>query len=136
LRKKYNIDAFGRYRGGLPNRKGENRGSALGEPGTMYNPVDMQNKDDNFPDYDHVDAHKAESFKVFHEDEREFRTTKWPWTTLHVDYHFFRMGENWRLFKTVVYLLFIFPVLGHAIYRYGSRVEHLCNFLFLSLRES
>jgi|LakMenEpi03Aug12_release.lakeMendotaPanAssembly.Ray.scaffolds.fasta_scaffold85749_3 hypothetical protein len=31
-----NIDEFGRYKGGLPQRYGNLRGSALKEPGVLY----------------------------------------------------------------------------------------------------
>lgn len=36
LKKKANIDEFGRYKGGLPKRKSDIRGDSLGKTGTMY----------------------------------------------------------------------------------------------------
>ena len=73
-----NIDIFGRYKGGLPNKKnGLVRGSALMAPGFYHDNMPMESND--VPDYQSVDAQKAESFKDFHQDEREFRTAKWTW---------------------------------------------------------
>ena len=76
-----NIDQFGRYKGGLPNKKGKHRGGAMGEPGYMAHQTEIEEKMDNHPEYISVTAEKAESFKNFHQDEREARTMKWPWYT-------------------------------------------------------
>lgn len=46
--KKYNVDKFGRYRGGLPRPETENRGNALGPIGTLYHPHDSIDED-SFP---------------------------------------------------------------------------------------
>ena len=107
-----NLDEFGRYRGGLPNRKGFERGSAIGEIGTLYHLNDFEYKKDMFPEYTKVDQTTAESFKNFHQDEREYRTMKKTWNTMKVDYNFFTFKNSrakywsfWRLFILILILL-------------------------------
>lgn len=56
--------------GGVPQKQGKIRKNALGEPGTHYIPTDIEDQVDDNPEYDYIDAYKAESFKNFHQDER------------------------------------------------------------------
>lgn len=58
MKKMLNIDQFGRFKGGLPNKKGKNRGTALGEPGTRY--VDEHvDRLDPYPEYPTVSEERA-----------------------------------------------------------------------------
>ena len=76
IAKKFNLDAFGRYRGGVPQKNSEFRGSARGEIGELHKQADI---DEAFPEYSQVTSEVADSFKEFHQDERGARTRRWPW---------------------------------------------------------
>ena len=52
----------------------------------MHHMNDFEYEKDMFPEYGKVDAAAAESFKGFHQDEREYRTSKRTWYTMSVDY--------------------------------------------------
>jgi hypothetical protein len=65
-----------------------------------------------------VTAEKAESFKNFHQDEREARTMKWPWFSSEVDYGFFTLRhfrkKIWPKLQLVVLLFYIIPTLYYT----------------------
>ena len=66
---------------------------------------------DKFPEYGKVDAETAESFKEFHQSERESRKRKWPWTKLEIDYHYFSLKSAWWPYlKVLVLLLVVLPI--------------------------
>ena len=55
FKRKYNIDEFGRFRGGVPNKKkGTIRGTALETPGKFFSHVVHQDTVDTDPDYQYV----------------------------------------------------------------------------------
>lgn len=70
MKQKLNIDEFGRYRGGLPNKTGLLRGKSRSPAGVMHRAVEVEEELDRFPEFHNVTAEKAESFKNFHQDER------------------------------------------------------------------
>ena len=80
VRKKLNIDEFGRYKGGLPRKStvnsGQNRGGAANRPGLFATRLDIENYADRFPEYNIVDSEVAESFKNYHQKDRRDRTVK------------------------------------------------------------
>ena len=114
-----NIDEFGRFKGGLPNKAGEHRGKAKGPIGETINQTVIEEELDNHPEYHSISAEKAESFKGFHQDEREARTMKWPWFSFEVDYEFFRFSQfrrrTWPVIKWTVILLYILPTFFFAL---------------------
>lgn len=83
--KQYNIDKFGRYKGGVPRRNTTWRGTSLGETGTLFSRAHTYDVD-KFPEYTAVDMERAESFKNFHQNERIHRTAKRPWYKVEIDY--------------------------------------------------
>jgi hypothetical protein len=65
-----------------------------------------------------VTAEKAESYKNFHQDEREARTMKWPWFTFEVDYQFFTFRyirkQVWPKLQLLILFFYIVPTLYYA----------------------
>ncbi len=63
-RKRFNVDEFGRCKGGVPRKElGEIRGNAFGEPGSLHN-VDYHNfKNTPLPDSQFVTREDALAFK-------------------------------------------------------------------------
>lgn len=117
LRKQLNIDEFGRYRGGLPKYKGwTNRGGAEGAPGEFHNPMLSESQD--VPDYQSVNPEIAESFKDFHQDEREYRTAKWTWIRAEVDYDFFSAKRLSRPFVWLRNFLVVAVIIPYFIGEY------------------
>ena len=116
IRKKLNIDEFGRYKGGLPQNVpfniAERRGSAANGPGELATRLDIESYADRFPEYNIVDSEVAESFKNYHQKDRRDRTMKEPWFNLEVDYEFF----TFKTFRQK-YLPWLrwFVVLGFAV---------------------
>ena len=88
-----NIDEFGRYKGGLPQKTplgyGRVRKGSANEPGELATRADIESYSDRFPEQNIVDSDVAESFKNFHQADRRDRTMKEPWFNLEVDYTFF-----------------------------------------------
>ena len=82
----------------------------------MHHLNDFEYQKDLFPEYNRVDAAVAESYKNFHQDEREYRTMKKTWNTMKVDYDFFSFKNAafsswpyWRLF--IIVFLLVPPIL-------------------------
>lgn len=72
----------------------------------------IEEESEEVSDYQTVDAEKAESFKKFHQDEREYRTTKWTWIKAEVDYDYFsmkRFGRPFAWVRNAIILLWIVP---------------------------
>lgn len=67
---------------------------------------------------------KAESFKNFHQDEREARQIKWPWFTFQVDYDFFTFRtfrkHYWPKLQLFILLFYILPTLYYAYEKYDK----------------
>ena len=65
-----NLDEFGRYKGGLPQRKLgssiSNRSTSANSPGKFLTRMEIETYSDSFPEYNIVDSEVAESFKDFH----------------------------------------------------------------------
>lgn len=65
------------------------------------------------PEYSKVDASVAESFKNFHQSEREYRSMKQTWATMKVDYEFFTFPKSrrayWPFWRMTILLLFLLP---------------------------
>ena len=128
MNKEFNLDKFGRYRGGLPNPKGRERGKAEGEIGTIHNYNHFQYDKDSHPEFDQVNASIAESFKNFHQNEREYRTRKKTWMTMEVDYDFFTFKKTrktyWTFIRFTVFLFVLLPIFARfeasAAKRYGK----------------
>ncbi len=125
VRKKLNIDEFGRYKGGLPSKStvnnGQNRGGAANRPGQLATRLDIENYADRFPEYNIVDSEVAESFKNYHQKDRRARTIKEPWFTMDVDYDFFTF-KTFRLqyfpwIRRIIILIFVIPTLWVFIER-------------------
>lgn len=56
LKSKLNIDEFGRYQGGLPQKTGHLRGSARAEAGVMHRAREIEEQLDRFPEFNNVTA--------------------------------------------------------------------------------
>jgi hypothetical protein len=69
-----------------------------------------------------VTAEKAESFKNFHQDEREARQMKWPWFSFQVDYDFFSLRtfrkNYWPKIQFLVLAFYILPTLFYAFLKF------------------
>lgn len=63
-RKRFNVDAFGRYKGGVPQKdKGPARGNAWGNPSQLHDPELHNFKNNPTPDYQFVTKEDALAFK-------------------------------------------------------------------------
>jgi hypothetical protein len=125
LRNKLNIDQFGRYKGGLPNKYGELRSTSRAEPGEMHHSRHIEEVLDNWPEFNNVTADKAESFKNFHQDEREARQMKWPWFTFQVDYDFFTLRRfrkgYWPKIQLFILFFYIIPTLYFGLLKFQKQ---------------
>lgn len=134
-----NIDEFGRYKGGLPQKTplgyGRVRKGSANEPGELATRADIESYSDRFPEYNIVDSEVAESFKNFHQADRRDRTMKEPWFNLEVDYGFFTFKTfreqylPWIRWAAV--LGFAIPVLWVFIDREIKMMEEAGIFLFI-----
>jgi len=64
------------------------------------------------PDYQSVDAGLADSFKNFHQNEREYRTARWVWIRAEIDYNYFslkRVGRPIAWLRNFILLFWIAP---------------------------
>lgn len=127
-----NIDEFGRYKGGLPNITGNRRGRSKNVPGTMHQAVQVEEELDRYPEFNVITQEKAESFKNFHQDEREARTLKWPWFSSQVDYDFFTLRnfrkKVWPKLQLIVLLFYIIPSLYYTFKTLQKRQLQACIF--------
>lgn len=65
-RKKFNVDEFGRYRGGIPQKsKGYMRGNAMGEPGSYHDALNHNFAINPIPDNEFVTTEDAMAFKHY-----------------------------------------------------------------------
>ena len=105
----------------MPQPQSQQRGQSLGKTGEMYHPSELQNED-TYPDHPEVNEATAESFKNFHQDERESRTMKRPWTSLEVDYDFFSPAGKFRNLGALQFFVALF-VLVPTIFEYAMHLE-------------
>jgi hypothetical protein len=79
----------------------------------MHRSGDLDEALDTRPEYNHITAEKAESFKNFHQDERKARQMKWPWFTFQVDYEYFKLTNfrkvYWPGIQLFIFLFYIIP---------------------------
>ena len=112
---------MGRFKGGLPNKHGKLRGVSADETGRMHRPGDIEDALNTHPEFNNVTGEKAESFKSFHQDEREARSMKWPWFTFQVDYDYFTFRtfrkHYWPKIQLFVFLFYILPTLYYLVDR-------------------
>jgi hypothetical protein len=128
--KQYNLDKFGRYRGGVPRPNSTQRGRSLGETGILFASEDKTDVD-KFPEYTVVDTETAESFKNFHQDERKHRTAKKTWYTATVDYEFFslrRLMNRLTWPKYLIMIIFVLPTIVNGMIGIRKRLaKNLAN---------
>lgn len=139
-----NIDEFGRYKGGLPQKSAIGnarvRKGASNEPGELATRADIESYADRFPEYNIVDSEVAESFKNFHQSDRRDRTMKEPWFNLEVDYDFFTFKTfrekylPWIRWTAV--LGFAVPVLWIFIDAEIKKYEQAGTFLLIQRNQS
>jgi len=124
-RKKFNIDEFGRFKGGVPQKgKGAIRGSALGSPGSMHDPDIIQEFNEFKQTEQRVTEREANAFKNWMQSDSFGIKRRFLWFETHIDYEFFRF-KNYRYglrFARNIFLLFIgFPFLNEILLKSYNR---------------
>ena len=89
----------------------------------MHRAVEVEEELDRFPEFHNVTAEKAESFKNFHQDEREARTMKWPWFSFEVDYDYFQFRRLRRTYWPRLQLLVLFLYVAPTLYYFLESFE-------------
>ena len=95
----------------------------------MQHMNDFEYEKDMFPEYGRVDGAVAESFKNFHQDEREYRTSKRTWHTMSVDYSFFTFKNTrynyWRFWRWMFLIFVILPPIARhelSFYKKANKI--------------
>lgn len=109
-RKKFNVNAFGRYNGGVPQRdKGNMRGTSLGAPGSFHDPAIHNQKINPHPDSQFVTSADALAFKNYMMEDKYALKRRNTWFQAKIDYDFFKFETyalGWRWIRNI--LLFTF----------------------------
>lgn len=115
-RKRFNVDVYGRYRGGLPRpNNGSVRGDALGNPGEFHDPTVHNMLTENNMDFQHVDEKRSQQFSEYKQGDREWVTRRRVWWLAEVDYNFFKFEHYqnaWKIIAWVSTILVLLPYLG------------------------
>lgn len=125
--KKYNVDAFGRVRGGVPVYRGGNRrGDAANQPGG-FNYPDLHNLRINpNPDEQTVDSRDKMAYNRFTNEDKIAITRREhrPWFQAKVDYTYFNYDKpkaSLRYFRNLMLVFFGVAMVGKTYLRRSNR---------------
>lgn len=108
-RKRFNVDAYGRYKGGVPQKDGGfRRGKSLGSIGLTHEPLVHNMKINREPDSQFVTAEDANAYKNYKNEDKFMISKRWYWFKTEVDYEYlklnaYRTGYKW--FRNLFILL-------------------------------
>lgn len=94
----------------------------MGETGTTFRQSDIEAELDHAPEFNNITKEKAESFKDFHQDERNARTMKWPWFSFEVDYEYFTFKTFRTKYWSKIQLLLLFFYILPSFYFGGEQL--------------
>mmetsp|Transcript_22704 Transcript_22704/g.19725 ORF Transcript_22704/g.19725 Transcript_22704/m.19725 type:complete len:309 (+) Transcript_22704:25-951(+) len=123
-RKRFNVDKFGRYKGGVPKKARSNaRGAALMGPGEFHDEIIHNAKNDPFPSEQFVTENDARAFKYWQSEDRHLYRRRWSWFQAKVDYTFFDFKDYrmiYRYMRNIALLFLAFPFLFDIFRRYEN----------------
>ena len=128
-RKKYNIDKFNKYRGGVPQEEGINRGNAMGATGerAWFKDVDYaeQGVSDETMAYSsrRVDEMDADLYKIHKGADYKALAQKKPYLPAEVNYDWAKgtVAKKYVLFWGALGLLMLFPYIDKEAFKAYNR---------------
>jgi curved DNA-binding protein CbpA len=131
IRKKYNIDKFNKYRGGLPNKTGIKRGNALGMPGerVFFSDVDEARHlgDSRTIPFSsrRVDETEADQFKISKGYDYAAQSAPKPYLPAEIDYEFAKatIFKKYVVFWAVFGLIVTFPKFRNEVLKGVNRYQ-------------
>jgi curved DNA-binding protein CbpA len=124
-RKKFNVNEFGRYRGGVPQKgKGEVRGNSMGGPGAYHEPLMHNYKINPNPDSQFVSGQDALAFKNYMAEDRYSLRRRSTWFQATVDYNYFRFENHkygLRWLRNLAFFVVLIPGLAVVLMKARNR---------------
>jgi len=124
-RKKFNVNDFGRYRGGVPQKnKGDIRGNAMGGPGAYHEPLMHNYKINPNPDSQFVTGQDALAFKNYMMEDKYSLKRRNTWFQATVDYNFFKFENHrygLRFMRNLIFVVCLIPALFYIMTKAQNR---------------
>ncbi|KAM3131509.1 DnaJ subfamily B member 9 [Paramecium bursaria] len=121
----FNVDDFGHYKGGLPQKdKGYLRGGALGYVGELHYPEIHHQMRNPFQTEQFLNSDDAEEFNTWASVERNGKEWSYLHQTATVDFDFFKFEQTrsyWRLVRNFFIFAVIIPYYLNSIVKLRNR---------------